>query len=100
MSGHPAEFPDHFWQHVEQPLRNMCLAQARCVAALVETYSSAYHATISFVRNRGAGFLTEDDWDLLVDWIHSRLARDIAEAEAEGWSTWLADNHIVGGLVP
>ena len=32
MSGAPAEFAEHFWEHVQAPLLNLVTAYARCVA--------------------------------------------------------------------
>ena len=88
MSGTPGAFAATFWQHLERPLRNLCTAHARCVAAGVEDWHEAFYGVLHFAQRRGALHLPQDSLWALNDWIGCCLIDEITQAEAEGWQRW------------
>lgn len=100
--GPPPAFAELFQEHLHPRLTNLCIAQGRCVAAGVATYSEAHAAIYRYAHRYGAGLLPPARADDLVDWIASTLAEQVfhAEVEGEGWVSWLERHHIVGGRVP
>lgn len=93
MSGTPGDFPATFWQHVEQQLRNLCTAHARCLVAEVEGWSEAYDSIFHHAHQRGALYLPPDTLMALEDWIAQCLLDEIERAEAEGWQHWPEVHH-------
>jgi hypothetical protein len=87
-------FAEQFWLHLRPSLTRLTIAEARCVAAGVETYGNAWSVVMDYARNRGALHLPVPDQDELIDWIGTTLCLAILEAEAAGWGEWLERNHI------
>jgi hypothetical protein len=96
----PPAFADQFWEHVGPQLSRLCTAEARCVAADVDTFGNAVSVVVHHAWKYGAGYLPPERWDAVHDWILTTLGAEIFRAEMDGWSSWLEDNHIRGGRVP
>lgn len=99
MSVAPSAFADQFWQHLGPQLATLCTAEARCVAADVETFGGAIGAVVRCAWKHGAGYLPAARWDDIHAWIIETLCEEIQRAETDGWESWLDDNHISGGRV-
>jgi hypothetical protein len=100
MSEH-APFAETFWEHLTPRLTRLCVAQARCVAAGVESFSGAWDAIMRYARNYGALHLPDHQLHELEEFITINLSAAVFEAEtADEWSNWLKNNHIQGGRTP
>lgn len=88
MSGASDSFSVQFWTHLERPLRNLCTAHARCVAANVTSFAEAYDAVWHDAVRHGATHLPPAVLRNLEDWVAHHLLDEITRAEADGWGQW------------
>ena len=94
MSGAPAEFAEHFWEHVQAPLLNLVTAYARCVAVGVASFAEANSIVMRYAIQRGALFLADDQLAALEDWVLTTLDEQTFQAEQDGWGRWFERNHV------
>jgi hypothetical protein len=87
-------FALHYRRHVVPQLQNLITAEARCVAANIETFSGACDVVHRYARKHGGLHLDPADWQALEEWIELELLKEITRAEAEGWDRW---PHMRGG---
>jgi len=81
-------FAGHYRRHVLPGLRNLIIAEARCVARRVETFSAACYVVISHARQLGGLHLEREVWDGIEAWIEQTMAEEVAQAERDGWHLW------------
>jgi hypothetical protein len=79
-----------FQHHLEQPVHNLCVAEARCIIARVETYDGAWSAIHRYVQQRGSLLLDEEHHTALDLWIGDLLLEEVikAETDPENWAEW------------
>jgi len=87
-------FDRHFWHYIGPSLSRLCVAEARCVAAGVQSYGDALGVLLRYALRHGGGHLSATRWYAFEDDMAERLVQAIAEAEAAGWGEWLERNHI------
>ena len=83
------QFTQHFLQHMNQSLRNLCQAEGACVAEGVETWSGALTSVWEYAATHGANSLPDYAMNDLDDFIMSTLAIEIEVASAKaGRGNW------------
>jgi len=81
-------FVAHFQKLVVPLLRNHILGQARCVAAGVLDFASAWSSAWQYAISRGALHLGSAELEALEDWVGTTLLTDVCDAELDGWGAW------------
>jgi hypothetical protein len=81
-------FVAHYQKLVVPLLRNHILGQARCVAAGVADFASAWSAAWHYAVSRGALHLAPAELEALEDWVTETLVTDVIDAECDGWGAW------------
>src|SRR5215472_14334909 len=100
MSGDP-DFLDHFIEHAQPQLERLCVAEARCIAAGVETFADAADVVMRHAVQLGGWRLSDGQFSDLHDWVLSCLSAKLDEAATQDeWVNWLTANHIQGGRSP
>ena len=81
-------FVAHFQKLVVPPLRNHILGQARCVAAGVVDFASAWSSAWQYAISRGALHLGSAELEAVEGWVTETLVTDVVDAELDGWGAW------------